>query len=154
MTRKRVNQTRTGECETTTVSSGRIGHGSELEEPPGNQDKPFTNVNGIDLEVLDSMYSDAILISNQVTCISCDKASVSVDLSGTPFFFPSDTNYFGSVGFGNLATILSNEGNSLGGCIQLSSDDGASEYGCITLITANFTSYSVNMRAMYPDSKR
>ncbi|MBA0788834.1 hypothetical protein Gotri_028223 [Gossypium trilobum] len=34
------------------------------------------------------------------------------------------------------------------------SDDGASESGCITLITANFTSYTVNMRAMYPDSKR
>ncbi|TYI63451.1 hypothetical protein E1A91_D09G018900v1 [Gossypium mustelinum] len=63
-------------------------------------------------------------------------------------------NYFGSVGFGNLATILSNEGHSLGGCIQLRSDDGASESGCITLITANFTSYTVNMTAMYPDSKR
>ncbi|TYG52366.1 hypothetical protein ES288_D09G021600v1 [Gossypium darwinii] len=63
-------------------------------------------------------------------------------------------NYFGSVGFGNLATILSNEGDSLGGCIQLRSDDGASESGCVTLITANFTSYTVNMTAMYPDSKR
>ncbi|MBA0635738.1 hypothetical protein Godav_022310, partial [Gossypium davidsonii] len=40
--------------------------------------------------------------------------------------------YFGSVGFGNLATILSNEGDSLGDCIQLRSDDGASESGCMT----------------------
>ncbi|MFQ6654428.1 hypothetical protein Gotur_025418, partial [Gossypium turneri] len=49
---------------------------------------------------------------------------------------------------------LVNEGDSLGGCIQLRSDDGASESGCITLITANFTSYTVYMTAMYPDSKR
>ncbi|MFQ6630622.1 hypothetical protein Gotur_009387 [Gossypium turneri] len=100
------------------------------------------------------MYSDAILISNPFTYINCDKASVSVDLSGTLFFFPSDTNYFWSVGFGNLATISSNEGDSLGGCVQLRCDDGASQSGCITLITANFTSYTVNMRAMYADSKR
>ncbi|MFQ6630641.1 hypothetical protein Gotur_008453 [Gossypium turneri] len=118
-----------------------------------NVKKPFINVNGIDLEVLDFKYSDAILINNPVTYINCNKASVRVDLSGTPFFFPSDMNYFGSVGFGNLATILSNEGDSLGGCIHLRSDDGASESGCITLITANFTSYTVNMTAMYPDSK-
>ncbi|KAK8258625.1 hypothetical protein V6Z12_1Z000200 [Gossypium hirsutum] len=126
--------------------------------PTPNGVKPFINVNGIDLEVLDSIYSDAILINNPVTYINCNKASVSasvsVDLSGTPFFFSSDMNYFGSVGFGNLATILSNEGDSLGGCIQLRSDDGASESGCVTLITANFTSYTVNMTAMYPDSKR
>ncbi|TYI63453.1 hypothetical protein E1A91_D09G019000v1 [Gossypium mustelinum] len=117
-------------------------------------EKPFINVNGIDLEVLDFIYSDAMLINNPVTYINCNKDSVSVDLSGTPFFFPSDMNYFGSVGFGNLATILSNEGHSLGGCIQLRSDDGASESGCITLIIANFTSYTVNMTAMYPDRKR
>ncbi|MFQ6630625.1 hypothetical protein Gotur_009387, partial [Gossypium turneri] len=49
---------------------------------------------------------------------------------------------------------LVNEGDSLGGCVQLRCDDGASQSGCITLITANFTSYTVNMRAMYADSKR
>ncbi|XP_052875339.1 wall-associated receptor kinase-like 10 [Gossypium arboreum] len=125
--------------------------------PTLNRLKPFINVNGIDLEVLDSIYSDAILINNPVTYINCDRkneASVRVNLSGTPFFFSSDMNYFGSVGFGNLATILSNEGDSLGGCIQLRPDDGASESGCITLITANFISYTGNMSAMYPDSRR
>ncbi|KAL1151167.1 hypothetical protein V6Z11_A09G022600, partial [Gossypium hirsutum] len=123
-----------------------------------NGDKPFIHVNGIDLEVLDSIYSEAILINNPVTHINCDRindASVSLDLSGTPFFFSSDMNYFGSVGFGNLATILSNKGDSLGGCIQLRSDDDAFKSGCcITLSTANITSYTVNMKAMYPDSER
>ncbi|MBA0614553.1 hypothetical protein Godav_014838, partial [Gossypium davidsonii] len=62
-------------------------------------------------------------------------------------------NYFGSVGCGNLATILRSEADSLGDCIQPRCDDGASESGCFTEITANLTSYTVKMRAMYPDSK-
>ncbi|PPD77720.1 hypothetical protein GOBAR_DD25353 [Gossypium barbadense] len=122
-----------------------------------NGEKPFINVHDINLEVLDSPYSDAIVISKPVTYINCGRiseASVSVNLSGTPFFFSSDKNLFGSVGCGNLATILSNEADSLGGCVQPRCDDGASESGCITKITGNFTSYTVNMRAMYPDSKR
>ncbi|XP_017614109.1 wall-associated receptor kinase-like 22 [Gossypium arboreum] len=124
-----------------------------------NGEKPFINVNGIDLEVLDSLFSDAdaIVISIPVTHINCDhmnEASMSVNLSGTPFFFSSEMNYFGSVGCGNLATILSNEADSLGGCIQPRCDDGASESGCFTEITGNLTSYTVTMTAMYPDSKR
>ncbi|MBA0754353.1 hypothetical protein Gogos_022011 [Gossypium gossypioides] len=63
-------------------------------------------------------------------------------------------NYYGSVGCGNLATILSNEADSLGGCVQPRCDDGASESGCFTQITGIFTSYTVNMTAMYPDSNR
>ncbi|TYJ16998.1 hypothetical protein E1A91_A09G020100v1 [Gossypium mustelinum] len=124
-----------------------------------NGEKPFINVNGIDLEVLDSLFSDAdaIVISIPVTHINCDhmnEASMSVNLSGTPFFFSSEMNYFGSVGCGNLATILSDEADSLGGCIQPRCDDGASESGCFTEITGNLTSYTVTMTAMYPDSKR
>ncbi|MBA0753717.1 hypothetical protein Gogos_020559, partial [Gossypium gossypioides] len=61
-------------------------------------------------------------------------------------------NNFGSVGCGNLATVLSNEADSLAGCVQPRCDDGASESGCFTLIPGNFTSYTVNMTAMYPDS--
>ncbi|KAK5802301.1 hypothetical protein PVK06_029887 [Gossypium arboreum] len=123
-----------------------------------NGEKPFINVNGIDLEVLgEALDSNAILISYPVTCINWDRineASVRVNLSGTPFFFSSDMNYFGSVGCGNLATISRSEADSLGGCIQPRCDNGVSEPGCFTRINANLTSYTVNMRAMYPDSKR
>ncbi|KAK8258624.1 hypothetical protein V6Z12_1Z000100 [Gossypium hirsutum] len=38
-------------------------------------EKPFINVNGIDLEVLDFIYSDAMLINNPVTYINCNKDS-------------------------------------------------------------------------------
>ncbi|XP_012483665.2 wall-associated receptor kinase-like 6 [Gossypium raimondii] len=119
--------------------------------------KPFINVNGIDLEVLDFTSADAILISNPVAYINCDhtsEASVSVNLSGTPFFFSSERNNFGSVGCGNLAAILSDEADSLGGCVQPRCDDGASKSGCFTEMTANLTSYTVSMKAMYPDSNR
>ncbi|MFQ6667368.1 hypothetical protein Gotur_033415 [Gossypium turneri] len=122
-----------------------------------NGEKPFINVYGINLEVLDSINSDAILISNPVTYINCDRiseATVSVNLSGTPFFFSSVQNIFGSVGCGNLATVLNNEADSLGGCVQPRCDDGASESGCFTEITGSFTAYTVNMTAMYPDSNR
>ncbi|KAK5802298.1 hypothetical protein PVK06_029884 [Gossypium arboreum] len=126
--------------------------------PTLNGVKPFINVNGIDLEVLGkAVYSNAILISYPVTYINCDRInedSVRVNLSGTPFFFSSDMNYFGSVGCGNLATISRSEADSLGGCIQPRCDNGVSEPGCFTEITANLTSYTVNMTAMYPDSKR
>ncbi|KAL1080812.1 hypothetical protein V6Z11_D09G020200 [Gossypium hirsutum] len=126
--------------------------------PTLNGVKPFINVNGIDLEVLGkAIYSNAILINNPVTYINCDRVnevSGRVNLLGTPFFFSSKRNYFGSVGCGNLATILTNEAVSLGGCIQPRCDDGPSESGCFTQITANLTSYTVNMTAMYPDSKR
>ncbi|TYJ16982.1 hypothetical protein E1A91_A09G019200v1 [Gossypium mustelinum] len=126
--------------------------------PTLNGEKPFINVNGIDLEVLGkTIYSNAILISYPVTYFNCDRineASVRVNLSGTPFFFSSDMNYFGSVGCGNLATISRSEADSLGGCIQPRCDNGVSEPGCFTEINGNLTSYTVNMTAMYPDSKR
>ncbi|KAB2064412.1 hypothetical protein ES319_A09G017400v1 [Gossypium barbadense] len=126
--------------------------------PTLNGEKPFINVNGIDLEVLGkTIYSNAILISYPVTYFNCDsinEASVRVNLSGTPIFFSSDMNYFGSVGCGNLATISRSEADSLGGCIQPRCDNGVSEPGCFTEINGNLTSYTVNMTAMYPDSKR
>ncbi|KAB2064410.1 hypothetical protein ES319_A09G017200v1 [Gossypium barbadense] len=135
---------------------------AESQEPACGEElcgNPFININGIDLEVVQPAYVnlDTIVIHNPVTHINCDninEASVSVNLSGTPFFFSSEMNFYGSVGCGNLATILRNEADSLGGCVQPRCDDGASESGCFTQITGNFTSYTVNMTAMYPDSNR
>ncbi|TYG52372.1 hypothetical protein ES288_D09G022200v1 [Gossypium darwinii] len=101
-----------------------------------NGAKPFINVNGIDLEVLGkAIFSNAILISYPVTySTNCDRINE-------------------AIGCGNWATILRSEADSLGGCSQPRCDDVASESGCFTEITANLTSYTVKMRAMYPDSK-
>ncbi|TYG98969.1 hypothetical protein ES288_A10G159900v1 [Gossypium darwinii] len=115
-----------------------------------SREKPFININGIDLELLGSLFQDTILIKNPVSYVNCDhKGEV-----GTLFFFSSDYNYFGSVGCGNLATIFSNEADPLGGCIQPKCGDGASESGYYIRISGNFTSNVVNMTAMYPPDKR
>ncbi|KAK8275629.1 hypothetical protein V6Z12_D10G148700 [Gossypium hirsutum] len=120
-------------------------------------EKPFISINDIDLELLGSLFQDTILIKNPVSYVNCDhKGEVgnsTVNLTGTPFFFSSDYNYFGSVGCGNLATIFSNEADPLGGCIQPICGDGASESGCNNRISGNFTSNVVNMTAMYPTGK-
>ncbi|XP_039039930.1 wall-associated receptor kinase-like 8 [Hibiscus syriacus] len=126
-----------------------------------NGEKPFICINGVDLEVLGSLFSpDTILIKKPVTFVNCDhkkEATVSVNLTGTPFFFSTDYNMFGSVGCGNLATIFGNDGEPLGGCIQPRCDDGASETepgsGCINQVFGNFSSTVVNMTAMYPGAK-
>ncbi|MBA0870975.1 hypothetical protein Goshw_019613 [Gossypium schwendimanii] len=120
-------------------------------------EKPFISINGIDLELLGSLFQDTILIKNPVSYVNCahkgEVGSSTVNLTGTPFFFSSDYNYFGSVGCGNLATIFSNEADPLGGCIQPICGDGASDSGCYNRISGNFTSNIVNMTAMYPTGK-
>ncbi|KAA3480294.1 wall-associated receptor kinase-like 8 isoform X2 [Gossypium australe] len=122
-----------------------------------NQKKPFIRINGLDLELLGSLFQDTILINNPVTYVNCDHknevASATVNLTGTPFFFSSDYNNFASVGCGNLVTIFRNEADAFGGCVQTICGDGASESGCSNTISGNFTSTIVNMTPMYPIGK-
>ncbi|GMJ03991.1 hypothetical protein HRI_004068300 [Hibiscus trionum] len=118
--------------------------------------KPFISLNGIDVELLGSLFApDTILIKNPVTYVNCDDKKDAVDLTGTPFFFSTDYNMFGSVGCGNLATIFSNDVEPLGGCIQPICGDGDSkaELGCFNQVFGNFSSTVVNMTAMYPGAK-
>ncbi|XP_039010735.1 wall-associated receptor kinase-like 22 [Hibiscus syriacus] len=125
-----------------------------------NGKRPFISINGIDIEVLGSLFSgNSILIKNPVTYVNRDHKmddTVSLNLTGTPFFFSSDYNLFGSVGCGNLATVFSNDGEPLGGCIQpRCGGDGASEPepGCFNKVFGNLSSSMVNMTAMYPGGK-
>ncbi|KAK8585948.1 hypothetical protein V6N13_050915 [Hibiscus sabdariffa] len=119
--------------------------------------RPFININGLDLEVLGSLDPDTILISNPVTHVNCDRkddAGGMVNLTGTPFYFLCEySNYFGSVGCGNVATIFGNGAGSLGGCIQPECGDPVYESNCFTEISGKLTSYTVSMTEMYPSSK-
>ncbi|KAL4377551.1 hypothetical protein GQ457_02G043280 [Hibiscus cannabinus] len=113
-------------------------------------EKPFISVNDIDLEVLGSLFSPGtILIKSPVTYVNCDHkndAVAKVNLTGTPFFFSTDYNMFGSVGCGNLATIFSDDAEPCGGCIQPKCGVGASEAeaeaepGCFNQVYGNFSS--------------
>ncbi|KAL4378578.1 hypothetical protein GQ457_02G043300 [Hibiscus cannabinus] len=119
-------------------------------------EKPFININGMDVEVLGSLFSPGtILVKNPVTYVNCDRTIDRVNLTGTPFFFSTDYNMFGSVGCGSLATIFSNDAEPRGGCIQPVCGVGASEAepGCFNQVFGNFSSTMVHMTSMYPDAK-
>ncbi|KAK8636845.1 hypothetical protein V6N13_064281 [Hibiscus sabdariffa] len=122
-------------------------------------EKPFISINDMDLEVLGSLFTPGtILVKNPVTYVNCDHKRdtiVRVNLTGTPFFFSTDYNMFGSVGCGNLATIFSNDAEPGGGCIQPKCGVGASEAeaGCFNQVFGNFSSTMVNMTPMYPGAK-
>ncbi|KAK8556211.1 hypothetical protein V6N12_002622 [Hibiscus sabdariffa] len=121
-------------------------------------EKPFISINGMDVEVLGSLFSSGtILVKNPVTYVNCDRTMDRVNLTGTPFFFSTDYNMFGSVGCGNLATIFGNDAEPRGGCIQPVCGVGASEAGaepgCFNQVFGNFSSTIVNMTAMYPGAK-
>ncbi|KAK9029887.1 hypothetical protein V6N11_031329 [Hibiscus sabdariffa] len=125
-------------------------------KPSRDGEKPFISINGMDVEVLGSLFSPGtILVKNPVTYVNCDQTIARVNLTGTPFFFSTDYNMFGSVGCGSLATIFSDDAEPRGGCIQPKCGVGASEAepGCINQVFGNFSSTIVNMIPMYPGAK-
>ncbi|KAK8561061.1 hypothetical protein V6N12_048137 [Hibiscus sabdariffa] len=123
------------------------------------ENKPFININGVNLELLGSAYINTIDINYPVTPFNCNhKPGITgddVDLAGSPFTLLGSYNLFGSVGCGNLATISANRTYSIGGCVQsiCGRKAGGSGPGCYTEIIGKLTSYTVSMVDMY-GSKR
>ncbi|KAK8561058.1 hypothetical protein V6N13_149752 [Hibiscus sabdariffa] len=118
------------------------------------ENKPFINVNGINLEVLGSFFDDTINVNYPVTPVNCSRrlniTGDDIDLAGTPFFLSGSYNFFGSVGCGNLATISANRLDSIVGCMQpMCGSGGGSGPGCFTQIFGNITSYTVSMADMH-----
>ncbi|KAL4386196.1 hypothetical protein GQ457_09G000140 [Hibiscus cannabinus] len=125
-----------------------------------NGDKPY--LHRLKLEILD-FTPVSVLVNNPVAYVDCPNrngTSTSVNLKRSPFFFPSYSNFFGSVGCGNLATVFGNKSDPLAGCLQTMCGDGASKSGCFVTINEDLTSYTVNMTPVYAnataegDSKR
>ncbi|KAL4271989.1 hypothetical protein GQ457_13G028610 [Hibiscus cannabinus] len=126
-----------------------------------NGRKPF--ISSIHLELLgwSSQGDNIVIVNNSVTYLNCgDKGNTSpsiVDLQGSPFFFSSRFNGFGSVGCGNLATLFrNNETTPISSCLQRSCGDMSSESGsCFVTISENFTSYTASIvEVINPGSKR
>ncbi|XP_017974577.1 PREDICTED: wall-associated receptor kinase-like 8 [Theobroma cacao] len=120
-----------------------------------NGQKPF--INRINLELLGSYSTRNAIVNGPVTYVNCGNkdnkgAATSVNLTGTPFFFPRRFNMLGSLGCGNLATF-SNQTDPIGGCIQPRCGDVASKVGCYALFSENLTSYTANMTRFYPANK-
>ncbi|KAK8626181.1 hypothetical protein V6N13_133833 [Hibiscus sabdariffa] len=132
------------------------------ETPNGR--KPF--ISSIHLELLgwSSQGDNIVIVNNSVTYLNCgDKGNnrstspSNVDLQGSPFFFTSRFNGFGSIGCGNLATLFrNNETTPISSCLQRSCGDMSSESGgCFVTISENFTSYTAStVEVINPGSKR
>ncbi|KAK8682457.1 hypothetical protein V6N13_054845 [Hibiscus sabdariffa] len=130
-----------------------------------NGPKPF--ISRINLELLGKFWPDdnVITVNNPVTYLNCgDKgnngttSSVSVNLTGTPFFFSSKFNDFGSVGCGNLVFVSRNIRSEpiLGSCLQQRCGELTTKLsGCQDIIKENLTSYTASMvEVINPGSKR
>ncbi|XP_022722500.1 wall-associated receptor kinase-like 1 [Durio zibethinus] len=124
--------------------------------------KPF--ISRINLELLDSFWSDgAVAVNNPVTYLNCGNKGTNgttrraiVNLEGSPFFFSSRFNIFGSVGCGNLA-IVSREiqTDPLASCVQQRCDHLASKFGgCYAVISENLTSYTATMTEIINPGKQ
>ncbi|XP_017975794.1 PREDICTED: wall-associated receptor kinase-like 5 [Theobroma cacao] len=116
--------------------------------------KPF--LSSIGLELLSSSFTlGSVQVNNPVTYIQCQDIhnnGVSVNLTGSPFFFSID-NYFVSVGCGSLATILHNQTHLIGGCLQSGCSNIVTSYGrCFTSIPQGLSSFVANMTEIYPSN--
>ncbi|XVE81200.1 hypothetical protein DITRI_Ditri15bG0043800 [Diplodiscus trichospermus] len=118
--------------------------------------KPF--ISSINMQMLNASFSQGIVIvNNSVTYSNCpsedeDNNGVSVNLTGSPFFFSHIFNRFVSVGCGYLATILPNRIDyPVGGCLQPPcSSSMTSNVGCLMKIPPGLSSFAANMTEIYP----
>ncbi|XVF65409.1 hypothetical protein PTKIN_Ptkin09bG0246600 [Pterospermum kingtungense] len=110
--------------------------------------KPF--ISSINLELLGSFSLDGyVVVNNPVTYLNCSTnftAPASVNLQGTPFYFPSKYNMFRSVGCGNCVAALSNiQDEAVANCLQVSCggfDPNLGEDYCFTEISEDLVSYT------------
>ncbi|XVF65399.1 hypothetical protein PTKIN_Ptkin09bG0245600 [Pterospermum kingtungense] len=100
------------------------------------------------------------VVNNSVTYSNClnkaeDNNGVSVNLTGSPFFFSDTFNRFVSVGCGSLATILHSPTDyPFGGCLQPSCSNitVTPNVTCITKIPPGLSSFAANMTESYPSN--
>ncbi|XP_022722180.1 wall-associated receptor kinase-like 1 [Durio zibethinus] len=127
-----------------------------------NRLKPF--ISRINLELLGSSWSDSsVTVNNPVTYLNCSNKGnngtthrASVNLKGSPFFFSSRFNVFGSAGCGKLATVSREiQTDPLASCVQQRCDHQASKLGgCYAVIPENLTSYTATVTEIINPGKQ
>lgn len=128
-----------------------------------NGPKPF--ISRINLEMLypsDSNFT--VVVNNPVIYLNCDSkgnngttSPASANLQGSPFFFSSSFNRFGSVGCGYLAAVFRNNlTDPIASCLQERCSDQTSEFsGSYAPISENLTSYTASAtKVIKPGSMR
>ncbi|KAK8682454.1 hypothetical protein V6N13_054842 [Hibiscus sabdariffa] len=117
--------------------------------------KPF--IGRINLELVDSYSAgenSVVIVKNPVIYLNCENKRTtspsSVNLQGSPFFFSSRFNQFGSVGCDNFAAVFpNNQTNPISSCLRKSCGHMASTFhgdGCHAIIFENITSYTASVR--------
>ncbi|KAH1096129.1 hypothetical protein J1N35_013050 [Gossypium stocksii] len=124
-----------------------------------NGTKPV--ITRITMELLHSRWSfrdNVVTVNNPVTYLNCDDkvnngttSPSSVNLQGSPFFFSSEHNSFGSVGCGYLAMIFRNDQTDhIALCLQRGCEEPISSEltGCLATVPENLASYTTALRSM------
>ncbi|KAG4156770.1 hypothetical protein ERO13_D02G017900v2 [Gossypium hirsutum] len=124
-----------------------------------NGTKPF--ITRINMELLHSRWSfrdNVVTVNNPVTYLNCDDkgnngttSPSSVNLQGSPFFFSSEHNSFGSVGCGYLAMFFrNNQTDPIALCLQRGCEEPISSKlaGCLATVPENLASYTTALKSM------
>ncbi|MBA0818137.1 hypothetical protein Gohar_003817, partial [Gossypium harknessii] len=84
--------------------------------------EPFLNISGTNLKILDFSFSDGtVTINHPITYFNCRKNhhnGMSLNLTGTRFYYSDYYNKLWSSGCGNLVTVFNKTYNLIGGCLQ------------------------------------
>ncbi|XP_040957538.1 wall-associated receptor kinase-like 3 isoform X2 [Gossypium hirsutum] len=121
---------------------------------------PSLNINGMNLQMLDFKFlSGTITVNHPIAYFNCRndrRNGMSLNLTGTRFYYSDIYNNFWSSGCDNLVTVFGNEiDNLIGGCLQPSckiNDETSSIGGCIVNIPQGLSSFYVNMSSKLDSS--
>ncbi|KAK8623956.1 hypothetical protein V6N13_065316 [Hibiscus sabdariffa] len=108
---------------------------------------PWINING------------TVVVNHSVTYFNCRRNhnnGMSLNLTGSLFYFSTTDNVFWSVGCGNLVTVFDNEKQELvGGCMQPScrnNNETSIAVGCRVVVPLGLSSFFMNMSDRFDSS--
>ncbi|MBA0670604.1 hypothetical protein Goklo_000015, partial [Gossypium klotzschianum] len=114
---------------------------------------PFLNISATNLQILDfNFFSGTLTVNHSITYSNCRENhhnEMSLNLTGTRFYYSDSKNNFLSSGCGNLVTIYGNEtDNLISGFLQPScriNNKTSSIIGCPLIIPEGLSSFFANM---------
>ncbi|MBA0881106.1 hypothetical protein Goshw_002869 [Gossypium schwendimanii] len=114
---------------------------------------PFLNISATNLQILDfHFFSGTLTVNHSITYSNCRENhhnGMSLNLTGTRFYYSDSKNNFLSSGCGNLVTTYGNEtDNLISGFLQPScriNNKTSSIIGCPLIIPEGLSSFFANM---------
>ncbi|KAL4308389.1 hypothetical protein GQ457_01G029460 [Hibiscus cannabinus] len=121
---------------------------------------PLININGINLQLLEFSFRDGtVLVNHAVIYSNCRRKynqGMSLNLTGSPFYFSDSNTEFWAAGCGNVVTVFDGGRNDLiSGCTQPScrKDNATSVIAaCPIMMPWGLSSFFVNMSDMVGSS--